>query len=58
MPEDHFGEDVAAKFDEQYAYQSHAAVLEPIVAFLADAPSPWPPEVGQRVREALPYRPR
>ena len=36
MPEDDFGEDVAAKFDERYAYQSDPAVLEPIVAFLAE----------------------
>jgi SAM-dependent methyltransferase len=34
MPEDQFGERVAAKFDERYAYQSDPAVLEPIVAFL------------------------
>jgi SAM-dependent methyltransferase len=36
MPEDHFGERVAAKFDERYAYQSDPTVLEPIVAFLAE----------------------
>jgi hypothetical protein len=36
MPEDHFGERVAEKFDERYAYQSDPAVLEPIVAFLAE----------------------
>lgn len=36
MPEDHFGEGVAARFDERYAYQSDPAVLEPILAFLFD----------------------
>jgi len=36
MAEDHFGESVAARFDERYAYQSDAAVVEPMVAFLAD----------------------
>lgn len=36
MPEDHFGESVAARFDDRYAYQSDAAVVQPIVAFLAD----------------------
>ena len=39
MPEDHFGEHVAARFDERYAYQSDPAVLDPIVAFLADLAS-------------------
>ena len=36
MAEDHFGESVAARFDERYAYQADAAVVEPMVAFLAD----------------------
>ena len=36
MPENHFGEHVAARFDERYSYQSDPAVLDPIVSFLAD----------------------
>ncbi|MBA3332527.1 MAG: methyltransferase domain-containing protein, partial [Actinobacteria bacterium] len=36
MPEDHFGEPVARRYDERYAYQAEAAVIDPIVAFLAD----------------------
>jgi SAM-dependent methyltransferase len=36
MPEDHFGEQVAAKFDERYAYQADPAVLDPIVDLLAE----------------------
>src|SRR5919106_6154794 len=36
MPEDYFGERVAARFDERYAYQADPAVVDPIVAFLAD----------------------
>jgi SAM-dependent methyltransferase len=36
MPRDYFGEDVAKQFDERYAYQADPAVVEPIVAFLAD----------------------
>jgi SAM-dependent methyltransferase len=36
MPEDHFGERVAERYDERYSYQSDAAVVDPIVAFLAD----------------------
>jgi SAM-dependent methyltransferase len=36
MPEDHFGEHVAARFDGRYAYQSDPAVLDPIVDFLAE----------------------
>lgn len=36
MPEDHFGESVAARFDERYAYQADAAVVGPMVDFLAD----------------------
>ncbi|MBA3412777.1 MAG: class I SAM-dependent methyltransferase [Actinobacteria bacterium] len=36
MAEDHFGESVAARFDERYTYQSDAAIVEPMVAFLAD----------------------
>ena len=35
MPEDHFGERVAARFDERYGYQADPAVVEPIVDFLA-----------------------
>jgi SAM-dependent methyltransferase len=36
MPEDHFGETAAARFDERYAYQADPAVIKPMVAFLAD----------------------
>ena len=36
MPEDHFGERVAERFDERYADQADPAVVDPIVAFLAD----------------------
>ncbi|HSO02220.1 MAG TPA: class I SAM-dependent methyltransferase [Gaiellaceae bacterium] len=36
MPEDHFGERVAARFDERNARQADPAVVGPIVAFLAD----------------------
>src|SRR6266566_3454772 len=36
MPEDHFGERVAERFDDRYAYQAEPAVVDPIVAFLAD----------------------
>ena len=36
MPEDHFGESVAARFDERYAYQADPTVVEPMVAFLAN----------------------
>jgi SAM-dependent methyltransferase len=36
MPEDHFGERVAARFDERYADQADPEVVEPMVAFLAD----------------------
>jgi SAM-dependent methyltransferase len=36
MPEDHFGERVAARFDERYADQADPAVVEPIVSCLAD----------------------
>ncbi len=39
MPEDHFGEDVAERFDERYGYQADPAVVDPIVAFLADLAS-------------------
>ena len=35
MPEDHFGERVAERYDERYAYQFDPAVVEPIVDFLA-----------------------
>ncbi len=35
MPED-FGERVAERFDERYAYQADRAVVDPMVAFLAD----------------------
>jgi SAM-dependent methyltransferase len=34
MPEDHFGEHVAARFDERYAHKASPAVVEPIVSFL------------------------
>jgi SAM-dependent methyltransferase len=36
MPEDHFGERVAARFDERYAHQADPAVVDPIIAFLVD----------------------
>src|ERR671919_1727387 len=36
MPEDYFGERVAARFDERYAYQADPAVVDPIVSFLAE----------------------
>jgi SAM-dependent methyltransferase len=36
MPEDYFGERVAERFDERYAYMADPAVVEPIVAFLGD----------------------
>ena len=35
MPEDYFGEAVAARFDERYAYQADPSVVDPIVAFLS-----------------------
>ena len=36
MPEDYFGERVAERYDERYAYQSDPALLDPIVSFLAE----------------------
>ena len=36
MPEDYFGERVAERFDERYAHLADPAVVDPIVAFLAD----------------------
>ena len=36
MPEDHFGEDVAARFDERYAHQAEPAVVGPMVDLLAE----------------------
>ena len=36
MPEDHFGEGVAERFDERYAHKTDPAVVDPIVDFLAD----------------------
>jgi SAM-dependent methyltransferase len=39
MSEDHFGERVAARFDKRYADLADAAVVHPIVAFLADLAS-------------------
>ena len=36
MAEDHFGESMAARFDERYAYQADPAVVGPMVAFLAE----------------------
>jgi SAM-dependent methyltransferase len=36
MPEDYFGEHVAERFDERYADLAEPAVVDPIVAFLAD----------------------
>jgi SAM-dependent methyltransferase len=35
MAEDHFGEHVAARFDERYAHKAEPAVVDPIVDFLA-----------------------
>jgi SAM-dependent methyltransferase len=36
MPEDHFGERVAARFDERYAHQADPAVVAPIVDVLVE----------------------
>ena len=36
MAEDHFGESVAARFDERYAHQADPAVVGPIVDFLVE----------------------
>ena len=36
MPEDHFAEDVAARFDERYAHMATPAVVDPIVDFVAE----------------------
>ena len=36
MPDDHFGERVAERYDERYADLADPAVVDPIVAFLAD----------------------
>jgi SAM-dependent methyltransferase len=36
MAEDHFGERVAARFDERYAHKAEAAVVDPMVDFIAD----------------------
>ena len=36
MPEDHFGEHVAARFDERYAHKATPAVVDPIVDFVAE----------------------
>jgi SAM-dependent methyltransferase len=36
MPEDYFGEEVAARFDERYADLADPAVVEPMVDFLAE----------------------
>ena len=36
MAEDHFGERVAARFDERYAHQADPAVVGPMVDFLAE----------------------
>jgi SAM-dependent methyltransferase len=36
MAEDHFGESVAARFDERYAYQADPAVVGPIVDLLVE----------------------
>jgi SAM-dependent methyltransferase len=35
MPEDHFGESVAARFDERYGYQADPAVVRPMVDLIA-----------------------
>ena len=36
MPEDHFGERVAARFDERYAHKAEAEVVGPMVDLLAE----------------------
>jgi SAM-dependent methyltransferase len=36
MPEDHFGEQVAERFDERYAQLAEPAVVDPIVDFIAE----------------------
>src|SRR4029453_7677922 len=36
MPEDHFGEQVAERFDERYANLAEPAVVDPIVDFVAE----------------------
>ena len=36
MPEDYFGQSVAERYDERDVDQSDPAVVDPIVAFLAD----------------------
>jgi SAM-dependent methyltransferase len=36
MPDDYFGERVAERFDERYAHLADAAVVDPIVDFLAE----------------------
>ena len=36
MPTDYFGERVAERYDERYGYEADAAVVDPIVDFLAD----------------------
>ncbi|HEX2235366.1 MAG TPA: methyltransferase domain-containing protein [Actinomycetota bacterium] len=36
MPEDHFGEGVAGRYDERYVDRFEPAVVDPIVDFLAD----------------------
>jgi SAM-dependent methyltransferase len=36
MPEDHFGERVAARFDERYAHLAEPAVVDPMVDFLVE----------------------
>ena len=36
VADDHFGEHVAERFDERYAHKAVPAVVDPIVAFIAD----------------------
>jgi SAM-dependent methyltransferase len=36
MPEDYFDERVAERFDQRYAYEADPAIVDPIVAFLAN----------------------
>jgi SAM-dependent methyltransferase len=36
MPQDYFGECVAERFDQRYSYMAEPAVVDPIVAFLAN----------------------
>ena len=37
MPDDHFGEHIAERFDERYAHKAVPEVVDPMVAFIAEA---------------------